>query len=329
MTTSRFPLAAAALIVLSGCGDIVTEPRAAAEAKFEGTVAVTVDGEVAHAWDGLIADSLGLCAPDPDQCAVDSIHVVMDGDQRFQVQWTPPPLALADSLEWRYRLYFAGPGDPHYVHYTWLIRGDTAITPRNRMGCRRQEILDFARRVEVRPEVVVRDTDYQYVHRSDRGARRVHRWPLDEWLDPLDESECTPVVDRAAVLDQIAKACGGRLDPDGRLYDAVPSYPSAVLSGTTLTWAGLIPKNGCLKSVDVTVAGLVRTDDDKSTQIETFGEFDRGILTVVFQCPPNVQRFNLYVVQVDLTYIQREPFALVVVPVREVMRDVVVECPGS
>lgn len=335
MTTRRSPLAAA-LMVLAGCGDIVTEPRAAAESKFDGTVSVTLDSAVAHAYDGEVADSLGLCAPDRDQCAVDSIHVVMDGDKRFQVRWTPPPLALADSLEWRYRLYFAGPGDPHYVHYVWVIHGDAATTPRNRLGCRRQEIMDFARRVEVRPEVVVKGTNYRRVHKSDRGARRVHRWRIAEWLDPLDESECTKstavVVDTAAVLDQIAKACGGGwLDPDGRQYAVEPEYyPSGVLSGMTMTWSPMMEENTCTPTGVHLVAYDIVSRVDGVTGVVVFGGGWDGnnALVVSMRCPPNAIRFTLYAAVLDLTYIQNDPFALITIPRRQIANRVI-ECTGG
>ena len=178
-------------LILLGCDYGVAGPQDPGPDPDEGLPPMTVSADGGPRT--LVADPLGFCAPDPRLCATDSIYlhhaVSVYGDTvRWQLEWAQPALELPDSLGWRYRLQFAGPGKHRWTGWTLLIPGgggwgaglmigDTATHDRPGIECDWREAMDVARRVRIIPEVVHRERDSRYSHRSDRGAWNDYRFP--------------------------------------------------------------------------------------------------------------------------------------------------------
>ncbi len=148
----------------------------------------------------LVGDSLGLCAPDRDQCTADSLRLVLgtsiDGDTvRWQLRWKEPPLALPDSLGWRYTLSFRGPAQHKWTNYRTKIPGGVLAgartygnpftTPRNRLECKWQGMFDVVQNVRITPEIVIREQDPKYAHESDKG-----RWTRIRLTHAREGDEC-------------------------------------------------------------------------------------------------------------------------------------------
>ena len=169
-------------IVLAGwlvlsCGD---EPTPVAP-KIE-TIAVAVEG-MAYSWER--APRIGLCEGRTVLCTVPEINVIrgmnMDGDTvNWQIQWAAPALDIPDSLSWRYRIRFGGthsalsgkayqvaPGGGMFA----IGYGETVSVPRKNIECKWVDVLDVAKSVTIRPELVNPEIDSRWSHADDKGGQ--------------------------------------------------------------------------------------------------------------------------------------------------------------
>ena len=144
----------------------------------------------------LIAPRVGLCEGREVLCTVPSLRVVMGvtahGDTvPWQLAWEAPALDIPDSLAWRYKFEFDGTHHLLDGRTTGVVpgggglfagreAGDLESTPRNRMTCDWAHILDVARSVTVRPELVNPEIDSRFAHRDDRGGRTRVSFPASK-----------------------------------------------------------------------------------------------------------------------------------------------------